>query len=286
MTRSRPPFCSRLRHRRHPSLALLGLLALSATPLATQATGEPAEGPWGYLRPYFYGERPIGIADDKELALETPRSTPDPAATPLTVRFGPGNIGRVKQLRVFIDNNPSPVASTFDIASGARVAEINLQVRIDRFTSVRAIAETTDGRLEMRSAWVNASGGCSAAPAAGGEGRLGEIRLRSTPDGRALQVAIRHPNNSGFQIDPVSGNPIPPHFVSHIRLSAAGRALIDVDSGISLSENPTLRIGSDAALPEPVDVEVTDSKDAHFTARWNGPAGGDKTVGDASIAHR
>jgi sulfur-oxidizing protein SoxY len=188
---------------------------------------------------------------------------------------------------VIIDNNPSPVVSTFDFAAGARVAEIGLRVRIDRWTSVRAIAETTDGRLEMRSSWVNASGGCSAPPAAtAGTGALGDIRFRNTPDGKSLQVGIRHPNNSGFQIDPVSGNPIPPHYVSHIRFSVNGQALMDVDAGISLSENPTLRIASDMTLPEPVTVDVTDSKDGHFSAKWRGLATGGETISDAAVSHR
>jgi sulfur-oxidizing protein SoxY len=273
-----------------PLLASTSLLALTVPAAAlaeVQAQSQsPAEDAWAAMRTYFYGEREIGIADAAAFSLEAPASTPDPAATSLTLRFGAQDIGQVRQLRVIIDNNPSPVASTFEFAQGARIAEIELRVRVDRWTSVRAIAETTDGQLQMRSVWVNAAGGCSAAPTAASGGALGEIRFRNTPDGRSLQVAIRHPNNSGFQIDPLSGNPIPPHYVSHIHFSASGRALLDVDTGISLSENPTLRIASDSALPEPVSVEVTDSKDAHFNASWRGPASGGETIGDAAVSAR
>lgn len=274
----------RRRHANHPwgaALSLLWLAALGGSALAF-ADAPPASGAWDYLRPQFYADREIGIGDAAFLNLEVPASTPDPAATPLTVRFGDRTIGQLKQLRVIIDNNPSPVVSTFEFAAGVRVAEIDLRVRIDRLTSVRAIAETTDGRLEMRSGWVDASGGCSAAPAAAAGGTIGDIRFRNTPDGKALQVGIRHPNNSGFQIDPLSGNPIPPHYVTHIRFSADGRTLVDVDAGISLSENPTIRIASDTALPEPVTVEVIDSKDAHFSASWRGPTTGGETISDAA----
>jgi sulfur-oxidizing protein SoxY len=274
---------------RHPgsaALPALSLLALLGTALASGETESPPAGAWSYLRSQFYGDREIGIVDQAFLSLEAPASTPDPSATPLTVRFGDSAIGHVKQLRVIIDNNPSAVASTFDFAHGARVAEIGMRVRIDRWTSVRAIAETSDGRLQMRSVWVNASGGCSAPPTAAAGGTLGEIRFHNTPDGRSLQVGIRHPNNSGFQIDPISGNPIPPHYVSHIRFSADGATLVDVDAGISLSENPTLRIASDTALPEPLMVEVSDSKDAHFSASWRGPASGGEAIGDAAVTKR
>lgn len=265
---------------------LLSLLLLGTVGNVRAETESPAPDAWGYLRPQYYGDRQIGIADQDAVRLDAPATTPDPSATPLTIRFGEAAIGHIKQLRVIIDNNPSPVASTFDFAAGARVAEIGMRVRIDRWTSVRAIAETTDGKLEMRSSWVNAAGGCSAPPTGGGSGALGDIRFRNTPDGKSLQIAIRHPNNSGFQIDPLSGNPIPPHYVSHIRFSTAGHTLMDVDAGISLSENPTIRIASDAALPEPVSVEVTDSKDAHFNASWRGPATGSETISDAAVGNR
>ncbi|HEV7490293.1 MAG TPA: quinoprotein dehydrogenase-associated SoxYZ-like carrier, partial [Rhodanobacteraceae bacterium] len=169
-----------------------------------------------------------------------------------------------------IDHNPSPLASTIDFEHGVPIDEIDLRVRIDRVTSVRAIAETDDGRLEMRSVWVNAAGGCSSPPNAATGGKLGEIRFHPSPDAKSLQVSIRHPNHSGFQIDPISGDAIPPHYVSHIRLSAEGKTLLEADTGISLSENPTIRIASDRALTAPVTIEAVDSQQAHFTATWNG----------------
>jgi sulfur-oxidizing protein SoxY len=140
------------------------------------------------------------------------------------------------------------------------ITEINMRVRIDRFTSVRAIAETSDGQLEMRSSWVKASGGCSAPPSAASGGTLGEIRLRPSDDGKSILASIKHPNSSGFQIDPKSGDPIPAHYISHIRLNAGGRDLLQAETGISLSENPSLRIASDRPLPEPINIDAVDSE--------------------------
>lgn len=258
------------------SVVLMALpLAAAASLARAEPSISPSAGAWQYLRPQLYGDREIGEVDEKFMRIEAPANTPDPAATPLTLRFGGNAIGHVRQVRLIIDNNPSPLASTMDLQNGVPVDEIDLRVRIDRFTSVRAIAETDDGRLEMRSTWVNAAGGCSAPPGPAGEGKLGEIRFRATPDAKSLQVSIRHPNNSGFQIDPVSGDPIPPHYVSHVRLSSGGKTLLEADTGISISENPTIRIASDAPLAAPVTIDATDSKDAHFSATWNGaPASG------------
>jgi sulfur-oxidizing protein SoxY len=256
--------------------AVLACLLLGLCGVAS-ATGDgqtPSSGAWEYLQREFYPDRSLGLLDEHFMSLEAPANTPDPAATPLTLRFGDAAVGHIRQIRVIIDNNPSPVAATFDVASGARVAEIGMRVRIDRFTSVRAIAETTDGRFEMRSAWVNASGGCSAPPSTLTAGTLGEIRFRPSPDARSMLVSIRHPNNSGFQIDPRSGDPIAAHYVSHLRFSSAGRTLLQADTGISLSENPSLRIASDGPLPAPIEVDVIDSADAHFTGSWGSALAG------------
>jgi sulfur-oxidizing protein SoxY len=249
---------------------LLALL-LGAPLLARPDTQSPSSGAWQNMRTQLYGTRAIGEMGDQLMSIDAPASTPDPSATPIVVHFGPELAGKVKQVRVIIDNNPSPMVTIMNLQPGLSVDEIDLRVRIDRFTSVRAIAESDDGHLEMRSTWVNASGGCSAPPSASGGGTVGEIRFRPSNDAKALQISIRHPNNSGFQIDPRTGDPIPPHFITHIRLSAAGQTLLEADTGISLSENPTLRITTSAPLVTPLTFEATDvPAQARFTATWNG----------------
>src|SRR3984957_9500863 len=148
---------------------------------------QPSGSAWELLREKYYGDRPMGVVDETYMSLEAPANTPDPAATPLTLRFTDDAHRRIKRVRVFIDNNPSPLVATMDFAD-TPVTEINMRVRIDRFTSVRAVAETADGGLEMRSSWVKASGGCSAPPSAAAGGVLGEVHLRSSTDAKSLQV--------------------------------------------------------------------------------------------------
>lgn len=249
--------------------ATLAMLSLAPSAFAVGEAQSPASGAWESLRPQLYGDREIGVVDEKFMSLEAPANTPDPSATPLTLRFGTQAAGKIKQVRLIIDNNPSPLAATMQLKPGVPVDEIDLRVRIDRYTSVRAIAETGDGRLEMRSTWVKASGGCSAPPSASDGGTLGEIRFHPSADAMALQMSIRHPNNSGFQIDPRTGDAIPPHYISHIRVSAGGQTVMEVDSGISLSENPTLRIATSTPLATPVTLEATDLPTlTHYSATW------------------
>jgi sulfur-oxidizing protein SoxY len=250
-------------------LSIVMMLCAAGLALADDSQ-TPAAGAWQSLRTQFYGSRDIGEVGEQLMSLEAPASTPDPAATPVVIHFGQGLSGKVKQVRVIIDNNPSPLVATLSMQAGLPVDEIDLRVRIDRFTSVRAVAETADGHLEMRSTWVNASGGCSTPSSPAEGGTLGQIRLRASNEDHALQISIRHPNNSGFQVDPRTGDLIPPHFVSSLRLLANDQTLLEADTGISLSENPTLRIASSEALHTPLTVEATDTPtQAHFTATWS-----------------
>jgi sulfur-oxidizing protein SoxY len=245
-------------------------MMLCASTLAGADSQSPSMGAWQSLRSQFYGTRAIGEVGDQLMSVEAPASTPDPAATPLVLHFGPELTGKVKQVRVIIDNNPSPLVATMSMQAGLPIDEIDLRVRIDRFSSVRAIAETADGHLEMRSTWVNASGGCSSPSSATEGGTLGQIRLRAANEDHTLQISIRHPNNSGFQVDPRTGELIPPHFISNVRLVANGQTLLDADTGISLSENPSLRIASGAPLHAPMTVEATDSPtQTRFSATWS-----------------
>lgn len=243
----------------------LALELLAAQSQALEEATQPSGSAWQLLRAKYYGDRFMGEVDEAYMRLEVPANTPDPAATPVTLRFADDAHRRVTRVRVFIDNNPSPLVATLDFP-GTPVTEINMRVRVDRFTSVRAIAETSDGGLEMRSGWVKASGGCSAPPSAAAGGVLGEIRVRAAADSKSFQVGIRHPNASGFQIDPRTGDPIPARYISHIRVTAGGSALLDADTGISISENPALRIASDRPLSMPISVDAVDSQtQAHYT---------------------
>jgi sulfur-oxidizing protein SoxY len=257
--------------RRCTSAAACVAVLLAVAGISFADDQQPSGAMWDFLRAKYYGDKPMGLVDETYMSLEVPGNTPDPAATPLTLHFADNPAARIKRVRVFVDNNPSPLVATFELGEPP-VTQIDLHVRIDRFTSVRAVAEKTDGGLEMRSAWVKASGGCSAPPSAAAGGTLGEVRLRPGEDAKSLLVSIRHPNSSGFQIDPRTGDNIPAHYISHIRIEAAGRTLLDAETGISVSENPTLRIASDASLPAPLTVDAVDSvTQAHFTATSAGP---------------
>ena len=253
--------------RRSACAILIGIVSVGtfASALA-EDDSQPSGSAWELLRAKYYGDRSMGLVDENYMSVEAPGNTPDPAATPLTLLLSDNAQRRIKRLRIFVDNNPSPLVATFDLGE-TPLTEIDMHVRIDRFTSVRAVAETSDGGLEMRSVWVKASGGCSAPPTDTSQGgALGQIKLRPGADDKSILVSIRHPNSSGFQIDPRTGDSIPAHYISRILVKAGGVPLLTAETGISVSENPTFRFASDKSLARPVSVEAVDSvTQAHYT---------------------
>jgi sulfur-oxidizing protein SoxY len=141
---------------------------------------------------------------------------------------------------------------------------------------VRAIAETSDGKLYMASRFVKASGGCSAPALKDHEqaiARLGQMKIRPSAPFQPgapnqAQLLISHPNYSGMQMDPLSRHWIPPHYVREIHISYEDRQILRVEGDISLSENPSIHFSFVPDGPGELAVEVKDSEDQVFTRSW------------------
>jgi sulfur-oxidizing protein SoxY len=128
------------------------------------------------------------------------------------------------------------------------------------------VAETSDGALHMTKTFVKAAGGCSA-PAvkdpADAKAHAGEMRFRVFADSGEAQLQIRHPNNSGMQMDQVTWLYTPAWFVQALRVTQGDRPLLSMEGGISLSEDPTFRF---TYKPDggAVAAEVDDTDGNHF----------------------
>ncbi len=154
---------------------------------------------------------------------------------------------------------------------------------MNAYSNVRAIAEMNDGSLYMAVKFVKASGGCSA-PALKDQdatmAAMGKMKLRQfTPKPgaadepaldavRQVQLMIRHPQYSGFQMDPMSRLFIPPHYVSDIEVKQGGQTLLTVEGAISLSEDPSIHFSYLPEGPGEIDVEVRDTEGNVFTRSW------------------
>lgn len=262
---------------------------LTAALIVSTAHGQasPKSDPWPDLVTNVFDDRPM-LDGAGVLSLEAPVRAEDAAIVPLTIRseLATGSELRIRKITLVIDENPSPVAAEFTFGPERRVHEISTRVRVDAYTNIHAVAELSDGRLYSVAKFVKASGGCSA-PASKNPGEtsanLGEMRFRwfdvepgasAQSDGRLdAQLMIRHPNNSGLQMDQIARTYVPAFFVRELSVTAGDDLLFRMQGGISISENPNFRFTYSGAANEPIAVEAIDTDENAFRGSWPGPAG-------------
>jgi sulfur-oxidizing protein SoxY len=227
---------------------------------------------WHKVRASLFETRPIANVGDDVLVLDAPVRAEDAAVVPIAMRARLPHTGSsyVAKLYLIIDNNPSPISAIFSFTPQSGRAEIETRVRVDEYSFVRAIAETSDGRLLMRTRFVKASGGCSAPPGKDPQAALasrGKIRMRI--DGEVVmnqptlaQLMISHPNDSGMVMDQLTRQYTPRRFVRSVNVAYAGQPVLAADLDFSISENPNLRFYFVPRGPGRLTAEVVDSNEA------------------------
>ncbi|HUI97279.1 MAG TPA: quinoprotein dehydrogenase-associated SoxYZ-like carrier [Xanthobacteraceae bacterium] len=250
--------------------------ALGAGPLAA-AAAEP-DDPWPALARDIFKGKPLADGGGV-LSIEMPYRAEDAAIVPVTLRttLPPGEARTVKSITLVIDQNPSPLAATFTV--GAGVSMISTRVRVNSYTNVHAVAELSDGALYVVQTYVKASGGCSAPAAKDAQeakANLGLMRLRqfaipkplqaSTP--REAQIMIRHPNNSGLQMDQLTHLYVPLFIVDGLRVWQGDKLVLAMDGGISISEDPNIRFAYRPNGATVFRAEAHDTEGHVFRGEW------------------
>jgi len=247
--------------------------------LAPAATPDPYD-PWPGLVGDIFNNRAMNDGAGV-IAIEMPYRAEDAAIVPVTLRatLPPGDTRHVLAITLVIDQNPAPMAARFELGRDSSVSEISTRVRVNNYTDVHAIAELSDGKLYMTKTYVKASGGCSA-PASKNpdeaKSKLGQRRFRQfaksgeglTSGGREAQIMIGHPNNSGLQMDQVTHLYIPPFFVNEIRLWQDDSLILAIEGGISISEDPNIRLTYIPNGAKRFRVEAKDTEGHVFKNEW------------------
>lgn len=258
-------------------LRLLALLALCCVGLPSQAQQSPADYWETNLKTAYFGDREILDAGDL-LQLEAPKRAENPAVVPIRIIAGADQLTEqsIQSITLIVDKNPDPKAGVFTFTQSSGRADLDLRIRVDQYSMVRAVAETTDGKLYMTSRFVKGSGGCSA-PAAGdleqAMARLGKMQLRTKPATEsgldsllATQLKVSHPNITGMQKDQVTHLIMPAHFVKQVNVKLEDDVIFSAELGISISENPTFGFYlSPGASGGKLTAEVIDNKENIFT---------------------
>lgn len=259
-------------------IALAALTLLLSTGFATaQTTPDESQKVWLELKKDVVGDGAIKDGSDV-IALDVPKRAQDAGLVPLDITLDPTKAGPIKKLTVVIDVNPSPVAAVFTFNPEADVQHISTRIRVNDYSYVRLIAETDKGELHMTEKFVKASGGCSA-PAVKSpqeaKASLGVMKLKQfppaqgmSPTRRDVQLMLRHPNNSGFQMDQITRNFIPPHFMHTLKVSEDGKLIFAMEGGISISEDPNFRFDYKTSGGHDIEAEAVDTEGLVFKGHW------------------
>jgi sulfur-oxidizing protein SoxY len=277
MARARKHPAQAEEHERMSSLKRFAAIVVAAGMLVPASVAETAE-PWPLIRKEVFGDKAIK-ENSTSFALYAPAQAADASVVPIDIRFPAAIAGKVKALTLVIDRNPMPLAATFAFEDAYRQLDIgertlSTRVRIDNFSKVRAILETSDGELHMISKFVAGAGGCSAPASKDPDEALasmGKVQVKTLTSGlhgekwRDGTVMIRHPNFTGMQMDAKTRNYTPARYVDKLEVRLGDKLLFSMLGGISISENPNLRFtyGS-AAVADRLSVQAKDTENAKF----------------------
>jgi sulfur-oxidizing protein SoxY len=240
---------------------------------------ESNDDPWPDIAQNAFNGRQL---DDGTglLAIEMPYRAEDAAIVPVTVRatLPAGDERRVRAFTIIIDENPAPVAATFTLGPNSGISSISTRVRVDSYTNVHAVAELSDGKLYFVKTYVKASGGCSAPAAKNLDdslANLGQMQMRqfasaidAQATAREAQVMIRHPNNSGLQMDQLTRLYTPAFFILGLKVWQGDDLIFSMESGISISQDPNIRFTYTPNGAKSLRAEAIDTKNHVFQGEW------------------
>jgi sulfur-oxidizing protein SoxY len=259
------------------SLLTAAMLAAGAAFADEHAEDNPdTQARWVDFREGTFKGRAIDTHADAVIKLDAPARAADGAVVPITIaaQFPQTPARYIKKVYLYIDENPEPYAGSFSFTPDSGFATIETRVRVEDYTFMRAIAETSDGKLYSSVRFVKASGGCSA-PAgkddAAAESNAGLVRLtlqgQTTPGKPQLaQLMIRHPNRTGMAMNQVTRNYATAYFVRKVTVSYGDKPVMIADVNFSISENPNFRFWFVPHGDGELKAHVEDTKNRQFDA--------------------
>src|ERR1700726_556000 len=243
---------------------------------ATVGQDQPSEETWNSIKGDIFKNRPI-LDGAGLVILDAPRRAEDSAIVPIGMRvdFAADDKRMLKSLTLVIDENPAPVAGAFTFGPRSGVTSISTRVRVNSYSYVRLVAELSDGQLYGVKAFVKASGGCSAPASSNSDATkamLGQMKFRTfRPDSGTLpeaQLMMRHPQNSGLQMDQLTRLYVPPFFIENLKIWQGEDLVLAMEGGIAISEDPNIRFNYRPNGAPNFRAEAVDTSKHLFKDEW------------------
>ncbi len=249
------------------------VFAFVAPALANEkAEPDPAQSTyWEPIRKIMFGDREI-LDGKNVLRVYLPLRADDASTVPVTVK---AQIDQqpdfyLKTVYLIVERNPSPAAGVFHFTLDSGRVQLETRLRFEDFSHVRAIGETSDGKLYMSSRWVKAAGGCSAPNARNyvPPALMGKMKFKfedetiKYDEPALVQLMIRHPNESALagDFDPSKVA----RFVRSVVVSYAGKPVMTAEVDFSISENPSFRFSFVPHEAGELRAEVEDTHDQRY----------------------
>lgn len=248
--------------------------------LVANAARAEYDDPWPDLQEAIFPGKSIA-SGEAFMRLEAPARAHDAAVVPVHVSIDAGRLNgaAVRALTLIVDKNPAPVAAVFQFAGKAVDPSIGIRIRINEYTNIHAVAETTDGRLYAVATFIKAAGGCSAPASKAADeaianaGQMKFKQLQRSPDSATqVEMMIRHPNHTGLQMDPITRHYTPAHFIETVAVRMNGEMVLKIEGSISLSENPAFHFWLRPEDTGMMEIEAQDTKGRRYDGRWILPA--------------
>jgi len=237
---------------------------------------EPNER-WKALKTQLFNDRDI-IVDAGIIQIDAPGRAFDAARVPVTLRTlkPQTESSYISKLYLVVDQNPVPVAATFNFEPNRGWDTIDTELRVNEYSEIRVIAELNNGEVHMAHSFIKAVGGCSAPPSSyerSDENMLGRIdggidRFLNPESPAVARFRLNHPNASGMQFDQFTRTYIPPHYIHTIKAKFNGDALFTVDTNFSLSQDPVLGFNFKPESGGELSIEAIDSEDQTYKKSW------------------
>lgn len=256
-------------------IARAGLVLASLTVFMAAAPAQQSEvDVWdAFLKPKYFDAVEL-IENDSIFTLDTPYRAEDAALTPVSIkaRIPQTEQRYIKTIWLIVDKNPEPLVGVFQLTPQMGQANLAMRVRIDAYTNIRAVAALNTGEHYMVANFVKAQGGCSAPLGSDlkeAMDRLGQMKFRTVgaekPDATLVgQFIVSHPNITGMQLDQKTRLILPEHYVKKVTLTYNDRLIMQAETGISVSEDPSFRFFFKPESGGKLKAAVEDSKGMHF----------------------
>ncbi len=261
-------------------LAALTLVFAIANALTGVSDNARADTAWDEIKGSVYSGKKIedgrGI-----IALGAPGRPEDMRVVPISIDAALSDGRTIKTVSFILDENPTPVVAVFHMGAGRETVSLKSNFRVDRQSDVRAVVETSDGKLYMISQLIKFAGGqasCSAPPmgdpaeiiANMGKMQFSEVKsadAATTTLGHA-KVDLNHPNHTGMVMDQQTLLYTPMKMVSEVTVRQGDEIVFTAEGSIAFSQNPSIEFDYKRGGSQEFEVTLKDTDGGTWTKKF------------------